>query len=89
MTSKKATSTQDDEEPDEVSDSDEIHDFPGQITYVDEDPEYESEIDSDNEDKQKDDTEEEEVFAGVVTMNENFVTRSGRKVGAPKKFMYD
>ena len=32
---------------------------------------------------------EEGQFARVVTMNNNFMTRSGRKVGAPKKFIYD
>ena len=28
-------------------------------------------------------------FSRVVTMNNNFMTRSGRKVGAPKKLIYD
>ena len=32
---------------------------------------------------------EEGQFARVVTMNNNFMTRSGRKVGAPKKLIYD
>ena len=32
---------------------------------------------------------EEGQFARVVTMNNNFMTRSGRKVGAPKKFIFE
>ena len=32
---------------------------------------------------------EEGQFARVVTMNNNLMTRSGRKVRAPKKFIYD
>ena len=32
---------------------------------------------------------EEGQFARVVTVNNNFITRSGRKVGTPKKFIYD
>ena len=55
--------------------------------FVDEDPEYDSSSDSDVRDEvNEDDDIEEPVFGGVHLVNENFVTRSGRRVGAPRKY---
>ena len=55
--------------------------------FVDEDPEYDSSSDSDVRDEvNEDDDFEEPVFGGVHLVNENFVTRSGRRVGAPRKY---
>ena len=56
--------------------------------FVDEDPEYDSSSDSDVRDEINEDNDiEEPVFGGVHLVNENFVTRSGRRVGAPRKYV--
>ena len=84
-TTKKTTDVQEKDDIAEVSDVDDTAEVSVLNLYVDEDPEYDSGTDSGNDEEQEED--EDDVHVGVQNINENFVTRSGRKVGAPRKFM--
>ena len=84
-TTKKTTDVEGKDDIAEASDVDDTAEVSVLNLYVDEDPEYDSGTDSGNDEEQEED--EDDVHVGVQNINENFVTRSGRKVGAPRKFM--
>ena len=63
----------------------------GDVEYMDLDPEYVSGSDSDLDDNplENDELDSETANDSVFHhVNTNFVTRSGRKVGIPKEYMY-